>query len=93
MYEFGEYAFRAAYNNDTGITFSNMNDFDNDLWIVLLIQAVQTPVFILMAWYLGAVLPGYGVRKHWLFFLPQFNKVSENKLSICWLLRPGNYLV
>lgn len=70
LYEIAQYAFRAAYGSNTGITWSNLNDEDNGLVAVMIIFAVESVVFMLLAWYIEQVLPrGIGVPRHPLFFL------------------------
>ena len=70
LYEIANYAFRAAYGNGTGITWSNLNDDGNGLVAVMIIFAVESVVFLILAWYIEQVYPqGCGVARHPLFFL------------------------
>lgn len=70
LYEIANYAFRAAYGNGTGITWSNLNDDGNGLVAVMIIFAVESVVFLILAWYIEQIYPqGCGVARHPLFFL------------------------
>lgn len=69
LYIIAQYAFRAAYSNTQGITWSNLTEPNNNLVAVMIIFAVEAVVFMVIAWYLEQVLPsGIGVPKHPLFF-------------------------
>lgn len=68
LYEIAQYAFRAAYQNTQGITWSKLGDHNNGLIEVMIIFAVESVVFLLAAWYIEKVLPGgIGVPRHPLF--------------------------
>ena len=70
LYEIAQYAFRAAYGSNEGINWGNLNEDDNGLVAVMIIFAVESVVFMLLAWYIEQVLPrGIGVPRHPLFFL------------------------
>ena len=70
LYEIANYAFRAAYGSGTGITWSNLDDPGNGLVAVMIIFAVESVLFLVVAWYLEQVYPqGCGVARHPLFFL------------------------
>lgn len=70
LYEIGQFAFRAAYGGNPGITWSNLNSDGNGIVGVMIIFAVESVVFMLAAWYIEKVFPkGCGVPEHPLFFL------------------------
>lgn len=70
LYEIANYAFRAAYGTGTGITWSNLSDDDNGLVAVMIIFAVESVLFLVLAWYIEQIYPqGCGVARHPLFFL------------------------
>lgn len=70
LYEIANYAFRAAYGNGTGITWSNLSDDQNGLVAVMIIFAVESVLFLVLAWYIEQIYPqGCGVARHPLFFL------------------------
>ena len=70
LYEIANYAFRAAYGTGTGITWSNLNDSGNGLIGVMIIFAVESVLFLVIAWYIEEIYPqGCGVPRHPLFFL------------------------
>ena len=70
LYEIANYAFRAAYGTGTGITWSNLDDPGNGLVAVMIIFAVESVLFLVIAWYLEQIYPqGCGVPRHPLFFL------------------------
>ena len=80
LYEIANYAFRAAYGTGTGITWSNLNDSGNGLVGVMIIFAVESVVFLVIAWYLEQVYPqGCGVPRHPLFF---FGKKYKSELYV-----------
>mmetsp|Transcript_12375 Transcript_12375/g.35287 ORF Transcript_12375/g.35287 Transcript_12375/m.35287 type:complete len:983 (+) Transcript_12375:143-3091(+) len=70
LYEIANYAFRAAYGAGTGITWSNLDDPGNGLVGVMIIFAVESILFLVIAWYVEQIYPqGCGVARHPLFFL------------------------
>eukprot|EP00735_Rhodelphis_limneticus_P009812 TRINITY_DN2875_c1_g1::TRINITY_DN2875_c1_g1_i2::g.6040::m.6040 TRINITY_DN2875_c1_g1::TRINITY_DN2875_c1_g1_i2::g.6040 ORF type:complete len:991 (-),score=211.47,sp/Q8LPK0/AB8A_ARATH/42.77/0.0,ABC_tran/PF00005.22/1.5e-26,ABC2_membrane_3/PF12698.2/2.6e-14,AAA_21/PF13304.1/0.15,AAA_21/PF13304.1/1.5e-10,ABC2_membrane_4/PF12730.2/7.4e+02,ABC2_membrane_4/PF12730.2/0.00054,SMC_N/PF02463.14/0.0059,IstB_IS21/PF01695.12/14,IstB_IS21/PF01695.12/20,SRP54/PF00448.17/0.33,AAA_23/PF13476.1/8.1e+03,AAA_23/PF1347 len=80
LYEFGEGAFMAGYENGGGVTFASLyedprNQMDDVMWIML----VEWFIFLVLTWYFGEVLEdGTGVRKHPLFFLGKYNPYHKN---------------
>lgn len=50
LYEIAQYAFKAAYGSGQGITWSNLNDPDNGIIPVMIIFAVESVVFLVLAW-------------------------------------------
>lgn len=82
LFEFGEYAFLAVYRDSYGMTFSSLTDKNNGVITTWIILAVEWWVFMVLAWYLEQVLAnGTGNRRHPLFFLDYFRKVSQTLLS------------
>jgi ABC-type multidrug transport system ATPase subunit len=70
LFEISQYAFRAAYSGDQGMTWAKLSDPGNGLPAVMGFFAVEAVLFLLLAWYLEQVLPGgVGVPRHPLFFL------------------------
>ncbi|KAL6775733.1 ABCA3A [Auxenochlorella protothecoides x Auxenochlorella symbiontica] len=70
LWEMGTYAFRGAYKNSGGMTWSSLSDPGNGSTAVLIIFAVEWVVFLVLAWYFEQVIPsGVGITKHPLFFL------------------------
>lgn len=73
LYEMSQYAFRASYQDDQGMTWSKLGDENNGLVAVMIIMLVEWVVFMLIAWYLEQVMDtGVGVPRHPLFFLGRF---------------------
>ncbi|RMZ55176.1 hypothetical protein APUTEX25_005454, partial [Auxenochlorella protothecoides] len=70
LWEMGTYAFRGAYKNSGGMSWSSLSDPGNGSTAVLIIFAVEWVVFLILAWYFEQVIPsGVGITKHPLFFL------------------------
>jgi hypothetical protein len=69
--EYGEYAYSASRSGGKGLTFENIaNDEKCGMDTVLIVHALEWPLFLLAALYLDNVLDtGHGVPKHPLFFL------------------------
>lgn len=68
LWELSQYSFKAAYQNETAMQFSDINSDGNGMLVVWIIFLFEGPIFITLAWYLEQVLDsGIGVRKHWLF--------------------------
>jgi ABC-type multidrug transport system ATPase subunit len=79
LYEIANYAFKAAYASGSGITWSNLSDDDNGLVAVMIIFAVESVVFLVLAWYVEQIYPqGCGVARHPLFFLGKKYKSEIN---------------
>jgi hypothetical protein len=75
-----QYAFRASTQGNTGITWGRLSDPNNGLPAVMIIFAVETAVFMALAWYLEQVVgTGVGVRRHPLFFLGRFRRDKRAK--------------
>eukprot|EP00873_Tetraselmis_striata_P004626 jgi/Tetstr1/424890/TSEL_015385.t1 len=70
MYEISEYAFRASYQGAQAMTFADFSDKGNGMAAVLVIFAIEFPIFMLLAWYREQISGQVGTRKHPLFFLP-----------------------
>lgn len=65
---------------EKGMTWSNLNDSENDMKTVLIILAVEWIVFLLLTLYLDQVVSAdNGIRKHPLFFLGFKSKGEATK--------------
>lgn len=85
MYEIGQFAFRAAYGGNSGINWSNLNSDGNGIVAVMIIFAVESVLFLVLAWYIEQVYPqGCGVPRHPLFFLGKKFKseIGENDTDL-----------
>lgn len=82
LWELGEAAQQATYNNDVGMSFSELSTRGNGMGMLWLTFALEAPVLLLMAWYLEQVTDsGIGVRRSVLF--PIYSLIA-------WYVFPGH---
>eukprot|EP01043_Picozoa_sp_COSAG02_P000493 COSAG02_NODE_9_length_59728_cov_36.104714_16_plen_1199_part_00 len=82
LYELAQYAFEGVYKESPGMLWENLSDEENGMARVLLVLALECPIFIGLSLYLDKVLDsGTGVRLPWDFCLKSATARGEPAAS------------